>query len=68
MKVRALRGVCVGPERHLAPGETADLDAASVPFLVSIQAVEVVADDPPPAAEAQPEPKSPPAKKPGKKE
>lgn len=66
MSVRALRGVCIGPGRHLSPGETADLDAATVQFLVSIGAVEVVKDDPAPVVEAQPEPKSTPAKKPGK--
>jgi hypothetical protein len=46
VKVRALRGVCVGVEQHLAAGAIADLDAAQVPFLVSIGAVERVPDEP----------------------
>jgi len=45
VKVRALRGVCVGVERHLMPGDTDDLDAAQVQFLTSIGAVERVPDD-----------------------
>lgn len=45
MKVRAIRGVCVGPERHLAPGQVADLDDATARYLKSIGAVE---DAPPP--------------------
>lgn len=47
MKVKALRGVCIGPERHLALGETQDLDPALVNYLVSIGAVERVVDEPP---------------------
>lgn len=47
MKVRATRGVCIGPGRHLAAGDTEDLDAATVAFLVSINAVEVVVESPP---------------------
>jgi len=38
--VRAIRGVCIGVERHLKPGDVADVDAAQVQFLVSIGAVE----------------------------
>jgi hypothetical protein len=45
VKVRALRGVCVGVERHLQPGDTDDLDAAQVQFLVSIGAVERMPDE-----------------------
>ena len=45
MKVRALRGVCVGVDHHLVAGDVVDLDAAQVPFLVSIKAVEVVPDE-----------------------
>jgi len=41
MKVRALRGVCVGVDQHLKAGDIVDLDAASVVFLKSIGAVEV---------------------------
>lgn len=44
MKVRALRGVCIGPGRHLLPGECADLDAATAQYLASIAAVESVVD------------------------
>lgn len=47
MKVRALRGVCIGVGRHLKPSETADLDTAMVTFLTGIGAVEVVPDAPP---------------------
>lgn len=58
MKVRALRGVCIGPGRHLAAGETEDLDPATVTFLVSIGAVEKVTapanDDPKPEIESVP--------------
>jgi hypothetical protein len=75
MNVRALRGVCVGPARHLLPGEVADLDSATVQFLVSISAVEVVAEpvpapEPPaPAVVDEPKPEiTVPAKKTGKKE
>lgn len=57
MKVRALRGVCVGVDQHLGAGDTADLDAAQVQFLVSIGAVEKVPDPPP--AEASPQPDEP---------
>lgn len=63
MKVKALRGVCIGIERHLAAGEIADLtDASLLTFLVSIKAVELVKDEPPPAAEPEPEVKATPAK------
>lgn len=62
MKVRALRGVCIGVERHLKPGDTADLDAAQVQFLVSIGAVEAVKEEP----EVKPEIKAP--EKSGRKE
>lgn len=55
--VRALRGVCIGPERHLAPGETASLDAGTARFLAGIGAVEVVPS--PAATEAAPEPAAP---------
>jgi len=44
MKVIAKRGVCVGVNKHLKPGESADLDAQTVTFLVSIGAVEVEAE------------------------
>lgn len=51
MKIKACRGVCIGVDRHLKPGELADLDAAQVQFLTSIGAVEIV-KDPEPVLEA----------------
>jgi hypothetical protein len=56
MKIRACRGVCIGVDRHLKPGDLADLDAAQVTFLVGIGAVERVPDEPEPkpVAEAAP--------------
>lgn len=66
MRVKALRGVCIGVDRHLKAGDSADLDAAMVTFLKSIGAVEIVPDEPmkhEPAKEAamteKPEPKKP---------
>jgi hypothetical protein len=46
MQFQALRGVCIGPGRHLAAGEVAELDSATSNFLVSIGAVK--AYQPPP--------------------
>lgn len=40
MKVKALRGVCVGVNQHLIAGDVADLDAAMVTFLEGIGAVQ----------------------------
>lgn len=60
MKVRALRGVCVGPARNLVAGEVADIDASSVQFLANIGAVELVADEP---AASDPIPPAPAGKK-----
>lgn len=40
MQVKALRGVCIGPGRHLAPDEIAEIDEATVTFLTNIGAVE----------------------------
>ena len=62
MQVRALRGVCVGIDRNLMPGDTADLDASTVQFLTAIGAVELVIDepaaaDPPEEAEAKARPR-----------
>lgn len=45
-RVRALRGVCIGVDRHLVPGDVADVDATQVSFLVSIGAVEIATDEP----------------------
>ena len=63
MKVRALRGVCIGVGRHLSAGDSADLDAATVTFLAGIGAVELVKDEPTPVpVEPIPETKSLPVK------
>jgi hypothetical protein len=61
MRVVALRGVCIGPGRHLAPGDDAEVDPATANFLKSINAVKEFT-----AADVS-EPVSEPAK-PGKKE
>lgn len=53
MNVRALRGVCVGVERHLVADDLADLDEPLAQYLASIGAVEIVPDAP---AKADPEP------------
>jgi hypothetical protein len=45
--VRALRGVCIGVNRHLKPEEIADIDDAQVTFLSAIGAVELMPDAPP---------------------
>lgn len=52
-KVRALRGVCVGVNRHLKPGDVDDIDQATEAFLVSIGAVERYVE---PTPQAKPEP------------
>jgi hypothetical protein len=67
MKVRALRGVCIGVERHLKPGDVEDLDPALVTFLVGIGAVEKYVDPAPELdlkaqAEPEPQPKAAPAR------
>lgn len=67
MKVRALRGVCIGVERHLKAGDTEDLEPALVTYLLGIGAVERVKDAPEPAVEPEPEVTSAPVKT-GKKE
>jgi hypothetical protein len=63
VRVRALRGVCVGVDRHLLPGETADIDSSQLSFLVSIRAVELAPEVP---VETPVDTKAP--AKPGKKE
>lgn len=76
MKARALRGVCVGVDRHLAIGETVDtaevhLDASTVAFLTSIGAIEIVPEEPAPPVVAEPsapEPEFDELPKTGKKE
>ena len=61
-RYRALRGVCIGPERHLLPTDApVELDAGTARFLVGIGAVELVADAPAPADPPAPEPAPSPA-------
>jgi hypothetical protein len=48
--VRALRGVCIGVDRHLARGDVAEIDADQLSFLRGIGAVEEVT---PPLATAE---------------
>lgn len=56
MKVKALRGVCIGVDRHLIAGDIADLEPGLVTFLVNIGAVCVVKDEPPKPDEPAPGP------------
>lgn len=58
MIVKALRGVCIGVNEHLLPGDTADLDAAMVTYLTGIGAVAVVTE-PPAKLEPEPQPDKP---------
>jgi hypothetical protein len=74
MLYRALRGVCIGVDRHLKVDDTADLDPATGKFLTSIGAVEEVKPEkveppkPEPVVdESLPSDSAPPAKS-GKKE
>jgi hypothetical protein len=50
MNYRALRGVCIGVDRHLKAGDVEDLDPATGKFLISIGAV-VEHESSPPAAD-----------------
>lgn len=45
--VRALRGVCIGVNRNLAPGDVEDIDAALAQFLIAIRAVELLPEPKP---------------------
>lgn len=57
MKVRALRGVCVGPRHNLVPGATADIADRIAVELIAMRAVERVIDAPKRAApEPTPDP------------
>jgi hypothetical protein len=47
MKVKALRGICIGVGRHLRVDDVEDLEPALVTYLVGIGAVERVPDEPP---------------------
>jgi hypothetical protein len=47
MKVKALRGVCIGVDRHLKADDVVDLEPALVTYLSGIGAVERVPDEPP---------------------
>ncbi len=52
-RVVAQRGVCIAPGRHLAAGEHAELPQDStLQFLLSINAVKVIEEAPPPEPEA----------------
>jgi hypothetical protein len=68
MRVKALRGVCIGVDRHLKAGDIEDLEPALVTYLSGIGAVEAMKDEPElkPEPEAKPEVKAP--EKSGKKE
>lgn len=70
MKVIAKRGVCVGVNKHLKAGDSADLDASTVTFLVSIGAVEIEQPEPDIKTEdpATDKKKKPTPDEPGKKE
>ena len=71
MKITALRGVCIGVDRHLQAGDHADLDPAMVTFLVGINAVERTLDAPaPPVIQIAPDqvPDAPVSEKSKKKE
>lgn len=50
MKAQALRGVCIGPGKHLLAGDVADLDEATFRFLASIGAVQAAPEPDVPAA------------------
>ena len=63
MRVQALRGVCVGVERHLRPGDIDDIDPNTANYLAALGAVTFNVVEP---AAAEPEPTR--AGKPGKKE
>jgi hypothetical protein len=56
MNVRAVRGVCIGPGRHLAAGEVADLDASLARWLQNIGAVVPVPSAAAEPAHEQPQP------------
>jgi hypothetical protein len=59
---RALRGVCIGPERHLVPGgPPAPLDKGTAQFLLSIGAVEEVPAPAPDEVPAEPVAAQPPS-------
>lgn len=64
----ALRGVCIGVERHLAPGDQVpDVGEDTAQFLLSIGAIGK-APEPPAAAVALPTPEPTEPAKAGKKE
>jgi hypothetical protein len=44
VRVRALRNVCSGVERHLVAGEVAAVEAVDAAYLLRISAVELVND------------------------
>ena len=62
MKVKALRGICVGVGQHLVAGDIADLDPAMVTFLSGINAVERYEEPAPQLEESDDKPITSPAK------
>ena len=44
--VRALRGVCVGANQHLQPGETAEVVGSDLQYLIALKAVEIYEPEP----------------------
>ena len=68
MKIRAIRGVCIGVHRHLAVGETTDVDTATFTFLNGIGAVELMTDVPQSEPKLMKPDESTTREKPGKKE
>jgi hypothetical protein len=48
MRIRGLRGVCIGPERHLKKDETIDVEPALANYLISIGAAAAAPNEPPP--------------------
>jgi hypothetical protein len=63
MKVIAQRGVCIGPGKHLLPGEAADIDDGTARYLVSIGAVAAAPADADPQSTPTVQPPARPAKK-----
>lgn len=62
VKIKALRGLCLGVDRHLLPGEAGEVDAATSKWLVHIKAVEIIEEAPAKEEPAPaPEPSAPPA-------
>lgn len=52
MRIRAIRGVCIGSERHLKPDEEVTIDEATARYLIAIGAVAAVVEIEPRAVTA----------------